>query len=201
MMETVKKRSVLKRRALKEIQIVRNLLESHIDNESLIIADIGANIGYYTEAFLEIFPESKIHAYEPHPYNIQYLENVGLNENVTIHKYGLYNITTKLKIGIPNGDNNNGKFSIHHSENGVEVDLKNATDEPIRPDIIKIDIEGAEPQLLECTDFFRNTEIIIIEMLKNDDFGINDVIRHKLQLLGFQYKQHTTKNNQIWSRL
>lgn len=195
-METVEKRGALKARALKEIKQIKDMW----GDSTPLIADIGANIGYYTEAFSEIFSDSKIHSYEPHPYNLQYLTKLSSNL-INIHTYGLFDTDTKLTIGVPESrQNNNGLFSIHHTTNGVEVDLKNANGEKIRPDIVKIDVEGSEPQVLSCTEFFENTKLILIEIVIDDNFGSNDDVVSKLKSMGFTHIKNTSKNNQLWSR-
>ena len=81
-----------------------------------------------------------------------------------------------------------------------EVDLKNANGEEIRPDIVKIDVEGSEPQVLSCTEFFENTKLILIEIVIDDNFGSNDDVVSKLKSMGFTHIKNTSKNNQLWSR-
>lgn len=195
-METVSKRGALKSKALKEIKQVKEVWGDSIP----LIADIGANIGYYSEAFYEVFDGSIIHSYEPHPYNLGYLRDVQ-RDGIFIHEYGLFDEDTTLMIGVPSSrPNNNGLFSIHHTTNGVEVDLKAANKEEIRPDIVKIDVEGAESQVLSCTDFFENTKLILIEIVVDDNFNNNDDVVSKLKSMGFTHIKNTSKNNQLWSR-
>ena len=195
-METVKKYSALKAKAVMEIKQIKEVW----GKSTPLIADIGANIGYYTEAFSEIFSDSEIHSYEPHPYNLQYLTKLSSNL-INIHTYRLFDTNTKLRIGVPESrKNNNGLFSIHHTTNGVEVDLKNANGEKIRPDIVKIDVEGSEPQVLSCTDFFKNAKLILIEIVVDDNFNNNDDVVSKLKSMGFKYKTNTSKNNELWLR-
>lgn len=195
-METVVKRGQLKARAVREATQIKEVWGESIP----LIADIGANIGYYSEAFYEVFDGSIIHSYEPHPYNLSHLKNVA-RDVIFIHEYGLFDKDTKLMIGVPESrPNNNGLFSIHHTTNGVEVDLKNANKEEIRPDIVKIDVEGAESQVLSCTEFFENTKLILIEIVVDDNFNNNDDVVSKLKSMGFTHIKNTSKNNQLWSR-
>ena len=194
-MDTVKMKSTLKEKAQNEIIKLKSFWK---EDYSPLIADIGANIGYYTSVLLSEFPDSKVHSYEPHPYNLGYLTKQK-SDRLTIHQYGLFNKTTKLSIGLPeNRLTNNGMFSIHHSANSIEVDLKNANDEEIRPNIVKIDVEVAEPQILECTLFFEKTKIILIEIIKQDSLGINNTIIDRLNSIGFKYESNLSKNNQLW---
>jgi FkbM family methyltransferase len=194
-MHTLKNKAIFKQKAYSEISKIKPFWnESYIP----IIADLGANIGYYTEVFLGHFKKSEVHSYEPHPNNIEHLKKIK-SDRVFIHEYGLYNTTLKVNIGLPiNEIGNNGMFSIHHLENNIEVQFKNANEELIRPHIVKIDVEGAEPEILECSDFFKKTKMILIEMLHMDSMNINDIISERLTSLGFTYRLNTTKNNQLW---
>lgn len=196
-MKTVNKKSLLKSRAIREVKQMFELWDS---NTIPLIADIGANIGYYTEAFSKIFDGSIIHSYEPHPYNIKHLMNLD-GMNVSVHPYGLFDEDITIKIGLPVGrTDNNGLFSIHYTEDSVEVELKDAVSELIRPDIVKIDVEGSESYILNRTDFFENTKMILIEIVKDDNFGSNIDIVSKLNDMGFTYMKNTSKNNQLWLR-
>ena len=196
-MKTVNNRKALKDRAHREIS---ELIKFWNEPYSPIIADIGGNIGYYSEVLLSIFNKSEVHSYEPHPYNLNHLTKIN-SDRLTVHNYGLFNKTTRLKIGLPEQrTDNNGLFSIHYNTNAVEVDLKNANDETIRPHIVKIDVEGSEPQILECSEFFSKTKIILIEIVHQDDFNMNSRVNAMLKSMGFKYKINTSKNNELWLR-
>lgn len=195
-MKTVELKEKLKEKALKEIEEIKKLYKK----EDPCIADIGANIGYYTECFKEVFKDSEIHSYEPHPYNLSFLKNIKL-ENVFIHDYGLFDEDCKLKIGLPAGrEENNGLFSIRYTENAIEVTLKDCNKESIRPNIVKIDVEGSEEKILKCCNFFENCSIILIEMLSEDNFKKDQELKDILSNLGFVFFKKVSKNNQIWVR-
>jgi|14_taG_2_1085336.scaffolds.fasta_scaffold00062_30 FkbM family methyltransferase len=195
-MKTVNNRAALKNKADGEI---KKLKEFWISSEIPLICDLGSNIGYYTESFINHFSESTIHAYEPHPYNIEKFKTFVKSDKVILHEYGLFNKDTELIIGLPNhAKDNNGCYSIKHTHNGIKVKLRKADKQEIRPDIVKIDVEGAEPQILECAEFFKNTKLILIEMLYKDDMNINEEISERLLELGYTYKLNTSKNNQLW---
>ena len=197
-MRTISAKNIIRNRANIELEQLGSFWNESYDPT---IVDLGANVGHYTLAFISKFPKSKIYCYEPHPYNIKHFKKFVKSDNVVLYEYGLYNETKKISIGLPeNGKNNNGCYSIKHNHDSIEVQLKNANDESVRPHIVKIDVEGAEPEILECSDFFKDTKIILIEMLYKDDMEINQIISERLQSLGFTYKLNTTKNNQLWLR-
>jgi FkbM family methyltransferase len=180
--------------ARRDLIQVKELLEFN----PLVIADIGANIGYYAQTLLTLFSDAAIHSYEPHPDNLHYLNQIK-HERLTIHPYGLYTSDTEIEIGM-RSDNNNGTYSIFNSNNPTTVQFKNANNELIRPDFIKMDIEGSETFVLQCTEFLSQTRAIMIEMVYMDDFNQNKMISTQLEDLGFSKKIKITKNDYLWLR-
>ena len=191
-------KSVLKTGALRQI---KELKETYgVNPSNPVIADIGANIGYFSESFLEIYPECKLHAYEPHPNNLEELRTIQ-DHRLTIHEYGLFDYDGEFTIGMrSDGKSNNGTYGIFNTENSINVPFKNADNEVIRPHIVKMDVEGAEANILECEDFFSETQAILIELVYKDDFGMNSKTEENLKKLGFKYKEHLGKNDQLWLR-
>lgn len=157
--------------ARRDLIQVKELLEFN----PLVIADIGANIGYYAQTLLTLFSDA------------------------AIHPYGLYTSDTEIEIGM-RSDNNNGTYSIFNSNNPTTVQFKNANNELIRPDFIKMDIEGSETFVLQCTEFLSKTRAIMIEMVYMDDFNQNKMISTQLEDLGFSKKIKITKNDYLWLR-
>lgn len=186
----------LKQGALRQI---RELKEKYVAVQSkLVIADIGANIGYFCESFLEEFPDCELHAYEPHPDNLSELTKLQ-DKRLIIHEYGLYNSDGEFNIGMrSDGKLNNGTYSIFNKHNSTNVIFKNANSETIRPHIVKMDVEGAEGPILECEDFFSETKAILIELIITDEFKMNTTTEENLKKLGFTYKCHLGKNDQLW---
>ena len=118
-----------------------------------VIIDIGANIGYYTLIFSRLAgPKGKIYAFEPETSNFDILQkNIKTNscENVLTINNAVSDKNQKLKFFISNDDC--GKHSLVDSKEAqgfVEVDAVTLDDffrsNPIKPDFVKIDIEGAE---------------------------------------------------------
>lgn len=197
-METVKKYNLLKAKAVKEVKILKDYWQSNVPP---IIADIGGNVGYYTEAFLEVFTRSMIHSYEIHPANLKHLYKI-TSDRASIHPYGLFNESKQVSVGLPSDRlEGNGCYSIYRSAKSTFVEVRNANDELIRPEIVKLDVEGSEPQILECRDFFSNTVLILVEILAKDDLEMNSLIIDRLQELKFEYVKNTSKNNQLWKKV
>lgn len=193
---TMDRRRELKILGLKHITEVKKVFSE--DNEKVIIADIGANIGYYAESFLEVYEQASVHAYEPHPLNLQQLSKLK-NNRLQIHPYGLFDSDGKFELGVDENELlNNGTYSIYRKTNTVEVIFKHADNELIRPTIVKIDVEGAESNILNCAEFFSKTEAILVEIVYKDDFGKNEEIIQKLKSLGFKFNRNLGKNDQLW---
>lgn len=124
-------------------------------------ADIGANIGFYSVFFDYLTSDSaQIDAFEPVPANISRIEaNLELNncESVEIHRIALYDCKEKREMSVP--DTSRGEATL--SENSwtnrpiKKLQVTQSTldlfyeDSIPRPDLIKIDIEGAEAGLLK----------------------------------------------------
>lgn len=116
--------------------------------------DIGANIGYYAIQAAKLNPQLSVKAFEPSPVNLQRLQdNVQLNEplpNLAIVPLAIGNKKHQLTLH-QSGADNRGMATLASTSTAetfeVEVTRLDAwlteTSAPI-PDIIKMDIEGAE---------------------------------------------------------
>lgn len=193
---TMARKKELKILALKHIKEVKKVFSE--DNKKVVIADIGANIGYYAESFLEVYEQASVHAYEPLPLNLGELFKIN-NDRLQIHPYGLFDYDGKFELGVDENELlNNGTYSIYRKTNRVEVIFKDADNELIRPTIVKIDVEGAESNILNCAEFFSKTKAILVEIVHKDDFGKNEEVIQKLKSLGFEFNTNLGKNDQLW---
>lgn len=190
----------LKKQLISQINNQVEVIKNYLSFTPLIIADIGANVGYYSTAFLNAYPSSSVHSYEPHPDNLNELSKIE-NNRLHIYPYGLFNTDSTMDIGMrEDGKNNNGTYGIYTTDNSTNVQFKNANSELIRPDFVKIDVEGSELYILQCEDFFKNTKGILIELVYMDNFKQNSNIRKQLQKLGFELLTTVSKNDELWTR-
>ena len=127
------------------------------------VIDVGAHIGLYTIiGSKRVGAEGRVIALEPHPDNRAMLErNVELNhlKNVIVLEYAASSAESPVRLYLPSGDQGYTKLNTIMparavTENFVEVTAKTldsiATLLPIkRIDWIKIDVEGAELEVLE----------------------------------------------------
>jgi FkbM family methyltransferase len=121
------------------------------------ILDCGANIGLATRYWLERFPEAKIHAFEPDPRLFEILKrNVKevSTENVTLHRKAVWHRNTTLTFqstGVETGAITD--VTAIEDANSIQVeaiDIAEFLDERI--DFLKMDIEGAECQVIPALD-------------------------------------------------
>jgi FkbM family methyltransferase len=144
-----------------------------------IIIDIGANIGYLSLNFAAHLDSSGIvYSFEPERKNYNSLiENISLNKGLNIKpiKKALSNFDGKIKLYISK-DNNQGSHSTIYndqilSENYEEIEALKLDDfikneRLLKIDFVKIDVEGAEVEVLEgMSSTMQNFKpIILIEM-------------------------------------
>lgn len=111
-----------------------------------VFIDVGAQVGYYSILAARI--GARVHAFEPSTANRKYLEkNIADNaaQNITVYPYALSDIngSAHLYNGKTPGEN-----SLLGSGEGEIVETVRFDKLDITPDMIKIDVEGAEKQVL-----------------------------------------------------
>ncbi|QCK16183.1 FkbM family methyltransferase [Mangrovivirga cuniculi] len=135
-----------------------------IETDSPKIIDCGANIGMSILFFKKLYPDCSIMAFEPNPYAFELLQkNVQQNnlKNVELHNVGLSNDIGEIDFFINDHKGSlQGSFNKERGgENKIVVKTQKLS-ELIRDnhfDLIKIDIEGAEIQVIE--DLFSKEKI------------------------------------------
>ena len=153
-----------------ETKIFMNLIK-----ENDILLDIGANIGYYSIIAASIIKKGKIYAFEPEPHNYDLLtRNIkinGYNNIIPVQKV-VSNFNGKVKMYIDNkntGSHSLSQENVANLKNYLEVNSIKLDDylEGInqrKVDIIKMDVQGAESQVIDglTKTLHHNTSIKII---------------------------------------
>jgi FkbM family methyltransferase len=137
-----------------------------------VFVDVGANIGGYS---VRCAKKARVWAIEPHPRNFQLLElNVRLNHlqnNVRALRVAVASSLGKAELFI---SNYHGRHSLICKDGGdtikrrtievdvVPLDLLLADEDHI--DVIKIDVEGAEPLVLKgARGALKRTKVVVVE--------------------------------------
>jgi FkbM family methyltransferase len=114
--------------------------------------DVGANIGLYTlHLSRAVGSTGRVLAFEPDPDNLALLrENIRLNncDNVTVFPFALGNTSSHQKLyTCKDNKGYQGWADFNSSGTAVEVEVKAGADVlgDLTPELMKIDVEGAEP--------------------------------------------------------
>ncbi len=124
----------------------------------MTVIDVGANLGYFTViAASRVGPSGKVHSFEPYPHNYSLLQkNIATNDlkNVTAVRTALSDKAGTRDLFF--GDNQcTHSFSDKRGAGQSEIVPTETLDNYLRSvgnpkiDIIKIDIEGAEPIVVD----------------------------------------------------
>jgi len=148
------------------------LIKNEVD-EGMIFFDIGANIGWYSLLCSKIVGKTgHIYSFEPDPYLFEIIkENIVLNnlKNITVFPYAVSNKTAKEHFSLndkQDGDNRLGSKAI--TDKIIEVQTISIDDfcnqHNVKPDFIKMDIQGSEPKAFQGMKetISKNSKIKII---------------------------------------
>lgn len=124
----------------------------------MTVIDIGAHIGYYSLLFAKLVgPRGSVFSFEPLPANFALLEkNVRLNNLhwVTPLNLAVFSRPGQITITVPDDQPNPGSASVRADHGAQKFDVNAITldafcvSRRLRPDFLKIDVEGAEQEVL-----------------------------------------------------
>ncbi|MBP9670610.1 FkbM family methyltransferase [Candidatus Woesebacteria bacterium] len=179
---------------LKKEIFSENCYYIELEKEDPVIVDAGAHIGMATLYYKMLFPESRIIAFEPVPYNFNILEknihenqleNVELFQAVVAPKSGVLRIQEPIGEGawrsgagiIPKG----WKGIQDNQEIKVEaIGIQEILHDKI--DIFKMDIEGMEYEVIRnAGSLLRNVKNWVIEVHPRKDHRIEEIQKILLQ--------------------
>lgn len=138
-----------------------------------VVYDIGANVGFYAVFTANNYPEATVIAFEPHSDNVDKLHrSAGLNDG-TIHTYEMLLADQTgfspfpLSTGVPGvSDLSIGGTEQHFVPSYRADEMLNVADVP-RPTVMKVDVEGAELDVLTgFADVLKGVRIIYCEVHK-----------------------------------
>jgi FkbM family methyltransferase len=122
----------------------------------MVVLDIGAHVGYYTlVAAQAVGPSGKVHAFEPCAETLSLLRtNVRANgfANVEIHPFAAGSSDSKRILHVTGSSDSHGLFPHPLTETVRTTAVKTVAVAQVvqgRVDLVKIDVEGAEFEVLE----------------------------------------------------
>jgi FkbM family methyltransferase len=152
-------------------EVLQEEYESGYFGAGLTILDIGANLGSFSIWANMRWPQSQIHAYEPHPETFKMLlSNVSALPNVTCHNVAVSPSGKEYELFFSSyaGDGEAGlvtyleeTFERMPQEQSFPVRVCHPQDLPAC-DIMKVDVEGAEAAILENLDL-EHVSLILLE--------------------------------------
>ncbi|MFC1843564.1 FkbM family methyltransferase [Thermodesulfobacteriota bacterium] len=164
------------------------------------IIDVGANIGLSVLFFKKTFPSAEIIAIEADPHIFQYLQtnihNNGFTDVELINK-AAWHKETIIKFSSEGADA--GRIAYDGDTNLVSVPAFDISSLLINRsvDMLKIDIEGAENNVLKaCRAHLQNVDNIIVEYhSKVEEEQQLDSILALLRDTGFRFQIHSINSN------
>lgn len=168
------------------------LLDRLLDNREMVFLDVGANQGEFSVFAAKRLSAGRVFSFEPAPeLNERLHENVRINgfTNVEIRSEALWNEDTTLALHFPSetcydGSRNEGLASLHSSTaTTTAVDVQCRTLDGVvgelaisRIDVIKVDVEGAEREVLqgatETIEKFKPTLLVEADRTRNEEAGV-----------------------------
>lgn len=137
-----------------EREIISDVIRSHSPDEHFM--DVGANIGIYSCLIGSTLTDGEVIAYEPHPKNFEkLLANMRTNGTPGVaHRYALYNKRGNLTFDMKSNVSGEGHGQVGVSSGSTTVETipgDESLDEEGAsiPATIKIDVEGAEGNVLD----------------------------------------------------
>ncbi|HQD92845.1 MAG TPA: FkbM family methyltransferase [Bacilli bacterium] len=131
-----------------------------------LIYDCGANIGISVLYFKQLFPKAKIKAFEADQIIVDILKNNllknGINDVEIINKAVWIN-NNGVEFGSDGADG--GSVILSNNKTQIEsIRLKDLLEKEEKIDLLKIDVEGAEYDvLLDCKDNLDNIDNLFVE--------------------------------------
>lgn len=163
-----------------------------LSQKTVVIVDVGANVGAASVFFRCVFPGAQIYCYEPAPETFAFLQqNAAQFPGMQVFPFGWYNKTCRVPLysGRVASVTNSIVLSRETCGDAVEIELRSAREELVRlaldhVSILKIDTEGCEvPILRDLERELDRVETLLIEYhSETDRREIDDLLRSRFQL-------------------
>jgi FkbM family methyltransferase len=137
------------------------LMQTYIANvRPMVIFDVGANVGQWSDLAIRFNPMAEIHCFEPNPTTFAQLAGQHFPDNVHLNNFGLGNIARSATLQVYGelaGTNSLYRQPSHKAIRTERVTLAVLSDYCAQRnidyiDFLKIDVEGAEFEVLKGAD-------------------------------------------------
>jgi FkbM family methyltransferase len=178
-----------------EIMVRRAYAFPHSENRPPVIFDCGSNVGLSLCFYHDNYPGAQITAFEPDPKVAAYLEgNLERNgiQGVTLHRAATWISEGTLHFASEGADGGR----LDESAGGVEVqtvNLRALIEQHAQIDFLKMDIEGAEAELVpHLGDSLQRIRHLFIEYhsYAGQEQALHPIL-HALAAQGFRYYMET----------
>lgn len=168
----------------------KQMLMAKFIREKMICYDIGAHTGYYTLMFSRLSGKrGRVFSFEPNPFNLFYLlKHLELNKikNVNAFPVALWEKEDYIPLVLNSSMsclNKNTKKNLLVPT--FKIDNLISQGYIVSPDIVKIDVEGAELEVLKGMENALRTKSIIL-FIALDDRGKRENVFSFLENLGYK---------------
>ena len=136
------------------------------DDDTPVIYDCGSNVGTSCAFFKKVYPGSSIKAFEADPFISELLKsNIETNKlkDIEVINKAVWINDDGVELKLEGADASS-IFTGGNGQNVESVRLKNLLDAESKVDMLKIDIEGAENEVVvDCKDSLSKVKNIFIE--------------------------------------
>lgn len=198
---------------LKEV-LPKVLCADGTDDSHVVIFDVGANEGEYTQYLLDFFPKAAIYSFEPNPNTFNKLSKFKNESRVKLFNIGFNDKKCKAEIFTYDSDHSSCHASVYQDVLSTIHKSENITHIPIRLedldsfckennvkkiDFLKIDTEGNEYRVLEgAKKLIKNDNIKAIQFEFNEMNVISRVFfKDFFDLLGTRYNLYRLDSQRL----
>jgi FkbM family methyltransferase len=153
-------------RVLGQLRAQNLLRDDLVRRDNPVIFDVGANVGHFTESYLQLFDGATVHAFEPHPEAFRRLaERFQGSQRVFLNNCGVGDRQGQLLFNI-SSDMGSSSFLAFSPDSpyvrGIGVSTVEALEVPVvtidsycqakgieHIDFMKLDVQGFERKVLE----------------------------------------------------
>ena len=195
-----------------------------LKNTADVIFDVGANRGDITLKYLTLFPNAKIHSFEPFPESYKiFISRHKDNLNVRLNKYALSSSIGKATLNVNTSVDTNSLLKSKKigansdkscvSVGQIEIEINTIDNYCMQNnitiiDILKIDVQGSEIEVLKgALNMLKKgmIKLIYIETYFEQQY-INQPLFHEISQLLYThnfvlqdiYDPYFSKNNLLW---